>query len=89
VRDVTYVFDDLKTWGWIMIAISALQLGAAFSVWASYPYGRWVGIITAGGNAIVQMLFIPSFPLLALALFTIDTLVIDGLVADGGRRAAA
>jgi hypothetical protein len=89
VNGAKYVFGDLNTWGWILIGVGALQLVGAFSVWASQPYGRWVGIITAGANAIIQMLFIPSFPFLALSLFTIDILVIYGLVAYGGRRAAA
>jgi hypothetical protein len=89
VRDVQYIIGDLNTWGWIMIGIGALQLAAAFSVWAQHPYGRWVGIITAGANAIVQMLFIPSFPFLSLSLFTLDILIIYGLVAYGGRRVPA
>ncbi|MEA2303251.1 MAG: hypothetical protein QOH43_531 [Solirubrobacteraceae bacterium] len=89
VRDVQYIIGDLNTWGWIMIGVGALQLAAAFSVWARQPYGRWVGIITAGANAIVQMLFIPSFPFLSLSLFTLDILIIYGLVAYGGRRAPA
>jgi hypothetical protein len=85
VRDVAYVFGSLNTWGWFMIVIGAMQFLAAFSIFAGNAYGRWVGILTAGGNAILQMLAIPSAPFLALSLFALDVLVIYGLVVYGGR----
>ncbi|HMJ37669.1 MAG TPA: hypothetical protein VK501_27430 [Baekduia sp.] len=87
VRDVEYVLGSLNTWGWVMIAIGAIQLVAAFSVWAGRGFGRWVGVFSAGGNAVIQMLAIPSYPLLALSLFAIDILIIYGLVSFGGRGA--
>ena len=40
----------------------------------------------AGSNAIVQILFLPAFPLAALAIFGLDILIMYGLVAYGGRR---
>jgi hypothetical protein len=48
-----------------------------------------VEIVTAGLNSIVQLLFLPAYPFLALALFTVDVLIIYGLIAYGGRRAGA
>jgi len=85
VRDVDYVFGNLSTWGWFMIVLGAAQILAAFSIWAGRPFGRWFGVLCAGGNAIVQMLAIPSYPLLALSLFAIDIIVIWALIAYGGR----
>jgi len=86
VRDVSYVFSDLKTWGWVVLIIGAIQFCAAFSVFAGTEWGRWVGIITAALNSVAQLFFLPSYPFLALAIFTLDILVIYGLVAYGGRR---
>jgi len=88
VHDAKYVFSDLKTWGWFLIIIGAIQFLAAFSIWAGTSWGRWVGIASAGANSIVQLLAIPAYPLLSLALFAVDVLVIYGLVAYGGRRTA-
>jgi hypothetical protein len=87
VNNARYVFSDLNTWGWIMLCIGAVQFAAAFAVFSNVTWGRWIGILSASGNAIFQLFFIPSYPLLALALFAIDILVIYGLVAHGGRRA--
>ena len=36
-------------------------------------------------NAIIQLLFIPAYPFWSLALFTLDILVIYGLIAHGKR----
>jgi len=39
----------------------------------------------AGINSIIQLIFLPAYPFLALSIFTLDILVIYGLVAYGGR----
>ena len=84
-RDVEYVFGNLHTWGWFMIVLGAAQVLAAFSIWAGRELGRWFGVACAGGNAVVQMVAIPSYPLLAISLFAIDIIVIWALVSYGGR----
>jgi hypothetical protein len=88
-RDVTFVFANLNTWGWILTVVGVVQLAAAMSIFAATAWGRWVGILTAGLNAVAQLLFLPSYPLLSLALFSVDILVIYGLVSYGGRREPA
>jgi hypothetical protein len=88
VGDTKYVFGDLNLWGWFLVLVGAVQFVAAFSIWNGTSWGRWVGIASAGTNAILQLLFMPAFPLLALCLFAVDVLVIYALVQYGGRRAA-
>jgi len=84
-----YVFSNLKTWGWIVTIVGVLQLTAAFSIWAGNEYGRWIGIVSAGLNSIVMLMFIPAYPFGALAVFAIDVLVIYGLVVYGGQGRGA
>ena len=80
VQDARYVvLNDLNTWGWILLVVGAVQLVAAFGIWSRAAWGRWIGIISASGNAIIQLLFIASVPLAALALFSLDLLVIYAL----------
>lgn len=83
--NTSYVFSNLKTWGWIVLIVGLAQLVAAFSIWAGNEYGRWIGIVSAGVNSIVMLMFIPAYPFGALAVFAIDVLVIYGLVVYGGR----
>jgi hypothetical protein len=89
VNDARYVVSDLSAYGWASLIIGAIQFCAAFSIFAGTSWGRWVGVLTAGLNSIGQLLFLPAYPELALALFAVDVLVIYGLVAHGGRRTYA
>ena len=83
--DAHYQFADLNAWGWILLVIGLMQLFAAFSIWSGGGYGRVIGVASASLNAMVQLFFLPAFPLWSLAIFTLDLLVIYGLVAYGGR----
>jgi uncharacterized membrane protein HdeD (DUF308 family) len=86
VGDTQYVFGDLNLWGWFLVLVGAVQVVAAFSIWSGTEWGRWVGVASAGVNAILQLLFMPAFPLLALSLFAVDVLVLYALIQYGGRR---
>jgi hypothetical protein len=86
VGDAEFVISDLKTWGWVLIAISLVQGLTAFGVWAQWTGVRWVGVAIASLNAIAQMIVMPAYPLWAISLFAVDVLVIYALVVHGARR---
>jgi hypothetical protein len=85
VQDTKYIFSDLRTWGWIVLILGALQLAAAFSIWAGGTFGRWFGIVAATVNAIAALLAIPAYPFWSLAVFAVDVLVVYGLATYGGN----
>jgi hypothetical protein len=89
IKDAKYVFGDLQTWGWFLVVLGVAQLFAAFAIWRGTAWGRWFGVACASVNAILQMLWIPAYPVLAITLLAIDIAVIYGLLAYGGRRKAA
>jgi len=86
VRGAEYILSDLNTWGWVIMITGVVQFCAAIAIFGRIGWGRWVGIFTASINAIIQLIFIPSYPFASLALFSIDILVLYGLVAYGGRQ---
>jgi hypothetical protein len=88
-RDVTFIISGLNTWGWALLILGVVQFCAAFGIMLQTPGARWIGILSAGVNAIIQLLVLPAAPFLAIALFSIDILVIYGLVAHGRRPARA
>jgi hypothetical protein len=88
-RDVTYIISNLNTYGWLVLCIGALQVAAAFGIFARAGWARWVGIISAAANMVVQLVYLPAYPLASLALMAIDILVIYGLVAYGKHARAA
>jgi hypothetical protein len=85
IGDAKYILSDLKTWGWIILLIGVVELFVAFGIWAGSNAARWAGIAIVSINAIAQLLFIPAYPFWALAIFTVDVLVLYGLAAYGGR----
>ena len=80
------LFDNLNTWGWIILLIGIVQLFAAFSIWNRNPFGRVIGIASASISAIAILFFSNAFPFVAFGIFILDLLVIYGLVAYGGRQ---
>jgi hypothetical protein len=86
--NVHYVLADLKTWGWFLLALGIIQGLAAFAVWRGESWARWFGVASASVNAILQTMWIPAFPIMAMTILTLDIIVIYGLLAYGGRRAA-
>jgi hypothetical protein len=89
VNDAKYILSDLNTWGWVLIVTGVVQGLTAIGVGLRMPGVRWLGVAIAALNAIAQMFFIPAYPFMSLALFTLDILVIYGLVAYGARMQSA
>jgi hypothetical protein len=85
VNEAKFVIGSLNAYGWIILLLGATQLMAALGVLAGSRGAAWAGVAFAGLNAIAQLLWISSYPFLALALFSLDVLVIYGLVVYGGR----
>jgi hypothetical protein len=83
------IFDSLNTWGWFLLIVGVLQLGAAFSVWNRGTYGQLFGIAAASLNAMILLFTVNAFPFAAFMLFIVDILVIYGLATYGGRNRAA
>ena len=89
MHNARYVFGDLNTWGWFLLAFGVVQFFAALRDLARNPWARWLGVACASVNAILQTLWIPAYPILAMTILTLDIIVIYGLLAYGGRRRAA
>jgi hypothetical protein len=86
VHNARYVFGDLNTWGWFLLGLGVLQFFAALAIWRGTAWGRWFGVACASANAILQTLWLPAYPILALTILPLDIIAIYGLLAYGGRR---
>jgi hypothetical protein len=89
VNDSHFLISNLSTWGWIVLIIGAIQLIAAFSIWAGNEFGRWIGIIGASLNSVSALMSIDAYPFWALCVFGLDILIIYGLAAYGGQTLRA
>jgi hypothetical protein len=86
VAGATYVFSDLRTWGWITLIIGVICILAAGGILAGSQWARWFGMIAAGLSAIGMFGFAPAYPLWTLLIFACNILVIYALAVYGGRR---
>ena len=84
--NTTFVFSDLRTWGWIMLVAGAVQLTAAFAILGGSEWARWFGIIIAGLNALAQLAYIPAQPWWAISMLAIDVAVIYALAVHAGAK---
>jgi hypothetical protein len=81
VNNSQYVLGDLNTWGWVILILGTVQVLTAFGLFARNTFARVVGVGFASLAAIAQLLMLPAFPLWSLALFTMNMLIIYGLVS--------
>jgi hypothetical protein len=88
-ENARYIISNLNTWGWVLTILGGAQMLGAFGVWARTPGVRWFAVGVAALNGVAQLLFIPAYPFWSLSLFTLDILVIYGLLAYGKRASEA
>jgi hypothetical protein len=62
------------------------MLLSAFGLFSGSELARWFGVFVASVNAIGQLYYVPAYPFWSLAMFTVDLLIIYGLVAYGGHK---
>jgi hypothetical protein len=74
---------DYTQWGWIHILGGALLLWAAGSLMSGKVYGRTVAVIIAVLSAVVNMLFIPIYPVWSLLIIAVNVFVIFAVVVHG------
>jgi hypothetical protein len=87
VNDAKFVLSGLNTWGWVLIVLAIVQAGLAVGIGMRIRALRWFGVLIAGLNAIAQLAFMPAYPFWSLAVFSLDILVIYGLIAYGAKPA--
>jgi hypothetical protein len=87
--ETQFAFSSLKTWGWEMIIVGAIQLTASVSLFGAGTYGRVVGIIAASLGALGALLDVGgAHPWWALGVFAICVICLQGLIVLGDPEQA-
>lgn len=81
-----YVLANLNTWGWVALCVGAVQVVIGLGVMLRNQLARWSGIVVLSLAALMQLLMMPAYPFLAIALFALDIIAVYALVAHGERR---
>jgi len=80
------LFANLTFWGWFYLILGIIGTCAGFAILAKQQWARWFGVIWAGVNMIFMFMVIWAEPVWALAIITLDLLIIFGLVTYGERE---
>jgi hypothetical protein len=83
-----YLFNiDINTWGWIHFILALVVIMAGFALLNGKVWARIIGVLMAGLSAVVNMYYIPYYPVWSLLIITINVLVIYALIAHGDELA--
>src|SRR3954447_19567574 len=83
IANQKYILSNLNTWGWVTLVLGALQLVAAFSLWAGGLFGRIIAIVAASLSAIAALLSLPAYPFWSLAILALDVIIISQVARYG------
>ena len=84
------IFDDLNTYGWVLIILGAIQLVAGMSLMAGNMFGRVIGILGGSLGAIGALLAVSGLhPWWSLGVFFVCCWIVHGIVIFGEDEDAA
>ena len=73
---------DLTAWGWFWLLIGLAQILTGVLIFQRNTWGLWLGVAFAGLSAMLTVIVMFVFPLWAIAVLTIDFLVLFGLLTQ-------
>lgn len=74
---------DYSQWGWIHIFGGLLAFLAASSLAQGHMYGRVVAVLVAMASVVVNMAFVPVYPIWSIMMVTVGVLVIWAVTVHG------
>lgn len=74
---------DYTQWGWAHILGGIIIILAAGSLMQGSYFGRTVAVIVAGASALVNMAFIPIYPIWSTIMTAVCVLVIWAVIVHG------
>lgn len=72
-------------WGWIHILGGLLVFLAAGSLAQGHMYGRIIVVLVAMSSVVVNMAFVPIYPVWSLMMATLGVLVLWAVMVHGGE----
>ena len=73
---------DLTAWGWFWLIVGLAQLVTGVLILQRHPLGLWLGVGIAGLSGLLTVIVMFVFPLWAIAVLTIDFLVLFALLTQ-------
>jgi hypothetical protein len=74
---------DYTAWGWTHLIIGLIAVAVGIGVFAGQTWARVTGIVIAGISALVNIAFLPAYPIWVTIVIALDVLVIYALAVHG------
>ncbi len=76
---------NITTWGWVHVLVGVLLIAAGASVFKGNVFGRVVGVLLALLSAVVNLAFVPYYPVWSVVVIVVDVLIIYALTVHGSE----
>ena len=76
---------NYTAWGWLHIIAGAVVLAAGVGVFAGQIWARVVGTLVALVSAVVNLAFLPAYPIWSMMMIALDVIVIMALTVHGSE----
>jgi hypothetical protein len=84
-RNGLIISMDYTVWGWTHLIIGLVAVGAGFGVLVGQMWARVLGIVIGVVSALVNIAFLPAYPIWGTIVIATDILVIYALAVHGGE----
>jgi hypothetical protein len=74
---------DYSAWGWVHFGLGVVAVAAGIGLLSGQTWARAVGIAMALISAIVNLAFIPAYPLWSIVVIALDVIVIYAIAVHG------
>jgi hypothetical protein len=83
----TVLSIDLSAWGWLHLILGALLVITGISLLRETPsWARALGTVLVALSILVQMAWMPAYPIWSILIITLDVVVLYALLATWGDR---
>ena len=79
------VVNTVHAWGWFNLAAGILVFLAGISLFSGATWARVVAVLFALGSAIVNMLYLPQYPVWSILCIALSVIVIYAIMAHGAE----
>jgi hypothetical protein len=79
------VSADYTVWGWVHLILGLVAAGAGYAILRARLWARIVGIVLAVVSAVINLAFLPAYPLWGAIIITVNIIVIYALAVHGSE----
>lgn len=80
----SWIFQfDTTAWGWIHLILGVVLVASGYGIFTGNVVARTVGVLVAILSAIAAFMWLPYYPVWAIAIVALDVAVVWALTAHG------